>query len=91
MCLIDSNLNVSLEKTCFLEREVEFLDYLSTLDWVCANLIMAEAIKSILSPQNLKEFTLEFIEDYSKVAKPITNVTMGEYARIRDIATKNWK
>lgn len=50
---------------------------------------MAEAIKSILSPQNLKEFTLEFIEDYSKVAKPITNVTMEEYARIRDIATKN--
>ncbi|XP_075150715.1 uncharacterized protein LOC142224817 [Haematobia irritans] len=95
--LMDANLKVNLEKTCFLEREVEFLGYVILPDGVRADPKKIQAIKMILPPQNHKElksflgmtsYYRKFIKDYAKVAKPLTNLTRGDNAQIRANASK---
>lgn len=95
--LMEANLKVNLEKTCFFEKEVEFLGYVITPDGIRPNAKKVEAIKKILPPENLKalksflgmtSYYRKFIRDYAKVAKPLTNLTRGENAQIKANASR---
>ncbi|KAH8343594.1 hypothetical protein KR067_003229 [Drosophila pandora] len=87
-----AKLHVNLEKTRFLSTQVEFLGYIVTQDGIKANAQKVKAITDMKPPANMKElksflgmtsYYRKFIQDYAKVAKPLTNLTRGEFARVK--------
>ncbi|KAH8325104.1 hypothetical protein KR067_009985 [Drosophila pandora] len=87
-----AKLHVNLKKTRFLSTQVEFLGYILTQDGIKANAQKVKAITDMKPPVNMKELTSflgmtsyyrKFIQDYAKVAKPLTNLTRGEFARVK--------
>lgn len=90
--LRDANLPVNLEKTQFLASEVEFLGYIVSAESIKADSKKVEAINKMEPPTNVRElkrflgmtsYYRKFIQDYAKVAKPLTNLTRGKYAKIK--------
>ena len=90
--LHEAGLKVNLEKTHFLDTSVEFLGFLVTSDGILPNPNKVKAIDSILPPTTLKElksflgmtsYYRRFIQDYAKIAKPLTNMTRGEFSQVR--------
>lgn len=90
--LHEAGLKVNLEKTHFLDTSVEFLGYLVTSDGILPNPDKVKAIQNIIPPTTLKElksflgltsYYRRFIRDYAKVAKPLTNMTRGEFSQVR--------
>lgn len=90
--LRDANLRVNLEKTEFLASEVEFLGYIVSAEGIKADSKKVEAINKMEPPTNVRElkrflgmtsYYRKFIQDYAKVANPLTNLTRGKYARIK--------
>lgn len=90
--LHEAGLKVNLEKTHFLNTSVEFLGFLVTSDGILPNPHKVRAIEAILPPSTLKElksflgltsYYRRFIQDYAKIAKPLTNMTRGELSQVR--------
>lgn len=95
--LEDVNLMVQLDKSEFLKKETEFLGHIITLDGIRPNPKKIECVKNFpipKTPKQIKQFLgltgyyRKFIQDYSKIAKPITkylkknqkvNITDPEY------------
>lgn len=87
-----ARLQVNLEKTQFLRTHVEFLGYVVTSDRIRADEKKVKAIKEMQPSTNVKElksflgmtsYYRKFICDYAKVAKPLTNLTRGEHAKVK--------
>lgn len=87
-----ANLQVNLEKSHFLDTQVEFLGYVVTADGIKADPKKVKAIGEMPPPTSVKElkrflgmtsYYRKFIQDYAKVAKPLTNLTRGLYANIK--------
>lgn len=90
--LSKANLQVNLEKSHFLDTQVEFLGYIVTADGIKADPKKVRAISEMPPPTSVKElkrflgmtsYYRKFIQDYAKVAKPLTNLTRGLYANIK--------
>lgn len=90
--LEEANLKVNIDKTHFMQTEVEFLGYIVSSEGIKPDPKKVTAIKNLLPPTNLKElkgflgmtsYYRRFIMDYAKVAKPLTNLTRGENAQIK--------
>lgn len=90
--LSKANLQVNLEKSHFLDTQVEFLGYVVTADGIKADPKKVKAIGEMPPPTSVKElkrflgmtsYYRKFIQDYAKVAKPLTNLTRGLYANIK--------
>jgi len=90
--LKQARLQVNLEKTHFLSTHVEFLGYVVTSEGIRADEKKVKAIKEMQAPTNVKElksflgmtsYYRKFILDYAKIAKPLTNLTRGEYAKVK--------
>lgn len=95
--LEEANLKVNIEKTHFMQKEVEFLGYIVGSEGIKPDPKKVEAIEKLLPPTNLKElkgflgmtsYYRRFIKDYAKVAKPLTNLTRGENAQVKASQSK---
>lgn len=91
--LEEANLKVNMEKTRFMQKEVEFLGYLVGSEGIKPDPTKVNAIENLLPPSNLKElkgflgmtsYYRRFIKDYARVAKPLTNLTRGENAQVKE-------
>ncbi|XP_055372796.1 uncharacterized protein LOC129606479 [Condylostylus longicornis] len=87
-----ANLKVNLEKTKFFNTETEFLGYIVTSEGIKPDPRKVAAIQNIMPPTNLKDlksflgltsYYRRFIQDFAKVAKPLTSLTRGENAQIK--------
>lgn len=83
---------MNLSKTQFLSTQVEFLGHIVSHDGIRADKKKVEAITKMKPPKNVKElksflgmtsYYRNFIRDYAKIAKPLTNLTRGESARVK--------
>jgi len=92
-----ARLQVNLEKTHFLSRQVEFLGYVVTADGIKADSEKVEAVTKMKPPSNVKElksflgmtsYYRKFIKIDAKVAKPLTNLTRGELTRVKSSQSK---
>lgn len=90
--LDEANLKVNIEKTHFMQTEVEFLGYVVSADGIKTDPKKVKAVQELQPPTNLKElkgflgmagFYRCFIKDYAKVAKPLTDLTRGENAQVK--------
>ena len=88
----ESGLKVNLEQTQFMNQKVWFLGYIVTCLGIFPDLKKIEAIESLFSPTNLKElkrflglsgYYKKFIKKYANIAKPLTNMTRGEFSRVK--------
>ncbi|KAL1273136.1 hypothetical protein QQF64_028998 [Cirrhinus molitorella] len=79
-------LKLSLEKCKFFQTEVRYLGHIVCREGVKTDPGKIQALKTWPRPQNLKElksflgfsgYYRRFIKDYSKVVKPLTNLTVG--------------
>lgn len=95
--LEEANLKVNIEKTHFMQTEVEFLGYIVSADGIKPDQKKVKAIENLLPPSNLKElkgflgmtsYYRRFIRDYAKIAKPLTNLTRGENAQVKASQSK---
>jgi len=82
-----NGLAVSPEKCVWKTQEVEFLDYLIGREGIKMSQEKVEAVLEWKTPQNLTEvqsflgfanFYRRFIQDYSRVARPLTELTKKE-------------
>jgi len=82
--LQDAKLLVKPEKSKFHTQEVDYLEYIIRPGEIKMQASKIEAIRDWPSPTNLKEvqsflgfvnFYRQFIKDYSKIAKPLTDLT----------------
>lgn len=85
-----ANMKVQMEKCEFLKKEVEFLGFVISDDGIKTNPKRVEAILKIPPPKTLKElrsflgltnFYRNFVQDYAKLAKPLTILLRGELGR----------
>lgn len=90
--LDEANLKVNIEKTHFMQTEVEFLGYIVSSDGIKTDPKKVKAVKELQPPLNLKElkgflgmtgYYRCFVKDYAKVAKPLTDLTRGENAQVK--------
>jgi len=97
-CLNEAGLKVNLEKTHFMDTEVEFLGYVISPEGIRPDPKKIQAIRLIAPPETLKElkrflgltsYYRKFIRDYAKIAKPLTNLTRGENAQVSARKSKN--
>lgn len=93
-----AGLKINLEKTNFMATSVEFLGYLVTPEGILPDKKKVKAIENILPPKNLKElksflgltsYYRKFIQDYAKIAKPLTNITRGDLSNVRANQSRN--
>lgn len=98
--LHQANLKVNLEKSKFFRTRVEFLGHIVTGNGILPDPEKISAIKNIVAPVNLKElksflglasYYRRFIQDFAKIAKPLTNLTRGENAQIKASQSKKIK
>lgn len=95
--LKQAKLQVNLEKSRFLSTHVEFLGYVVTGDSIKADEKKVNTVIKMKPPTNVKElksflgmtsYYRKFIRDYAKVGKPLTNLTRGEFSRIKSSQSK---
>jgi len=81
---------ISLEKSVFHMKKVDFLGYVDVMDGVTRNEKKVESIKSWKAPTLVKDvkifmgfanFYRCFIKDFSAISTPITNVLKGDPKR----------
>ena len=79
-----AGLCVSIKKSCFHQREVEFLGYKISDKGISMTSKKVEDIQAWNTPQSVKDvqsfmgfanFYRRFIEEFSKIAKPLTDLT----------------
>lgn len=84
--LKDYGLKLSLEKCCFFQTSVRYLGHIVSQRGVETDPDKLSALKTWPSPRNLKElrsflgfagYYRRFIKDFSKIVKPLTNLTAG--------------
>jgi Reverse transcriptase (RNA-dependent DNA polymerase)/RNase H-like domain found in reverse transcriptase/Integrase zinc binding domain len=89
--LENANLKVSLDKCEFFKTEVEFLGFIVSTEGIKTNPKKIEAISDFPLPKTLKDlrsflglsgYYRRFIQDYSKIAKPLTALLRGEDGRV---------
>jgi len=81
--LWDSNLKLQPDKCKFLKKEVIYLGHIITENGILPNPSKLEAVKNFPTPKKIKdiqafiglaEYYRKFIEDFSKIAKPLTKL-----------------
>ncbi len=84
--LREYGLKLSLDKCKFFQTEVRYLGHIVSREGVKTDPEKIRALKTWPRPQNLKElksflgfsgYYRRFIKDYSKIVKPLTNLTAG--------------
>ena len=79
--LRDANLKVSLNKSDFLKKETDFLGHVVTKDGIKPNPDKIQGLEQFTLPKTVKEiqaflglsgYYRKFIQDYAKIAKPMT-------------------
>lgn len=84
--LREYGLKLSPDKCKFFQNSVRYLGHIVSSDGVKTDPEKAEALKTWPRPQNLKElqsflgftgYYRRFVEDYSKIVKPLTDLTTG--------------
>lgn len=84
--LKDYGLKLSLEKCKFFQTSVKYLGHIVSRDGVETDPQKIEALKTWPSPRNLKElrsflgfagYYRRFIQDFSKIVKPLNDLTVG--------------
>lgn len=85
--LKDSNMNISLEKSNYYKKEVEFLGYIVAHGIIKTDPKKIEKIRSYPEPKNLRQlrnflgitgYYRKLIQDYAKISKPLTKYLTGE-------------
>ena len=85
-CLKEYGLKLSVEKCKFFQSSVRYLGHIVSRDGVKTDPEKINALKTWPSPKNLKElrsflgfsgYYRRFIEGYSKIVKPLTDLTVG--------------
>lgn len=89
--LEDANMKVQLDKCHFFKQSVEFLGFIITSEGITTNPAKTEAIAKIPPPTTLKElrsflglsgYYRRFVQDYAKLAKPLTSLLRGKEGRM---------
>jgi len=82
--LRDSNLKLHPDKCEFLRKEVFYLEYIITENGISSDPSKLKAVKNFPIPKKVKdiqafiglvEYYRKFIEDFSKIVKPLTKLT----------------
>lgn len=86
-----SNMKISLEKSKFYEKEVEFLGYVIAQNVIKTDPKKLETINDYPLPKTLRQlrsflgmvgYYRKFIENYARLAKPLTKYLSGENGKI---------
>ncbi|XP_075157913.1 uncharacterized protein LOC142231180 [Haematobia irritans] len=96
--LEDANMKVQLDKCHFFKKSVEFLGFIISSEGITTNPAKTEAISKFPPPTTLKElrsflglsgYYRRFIQDYAKLAKPLTSLLRGEEGRVSKNQSKS--
>lgn len=89
--LFDANMKVQLDKCHFFKQEVEFLGFIISSEGIKTNPAKVEAIQNFPLPRTLRDlrsflglsgYYRRFVQDYAKLAKPLTALLRGEEGRM---------
>lgn len=84
--LQQANLKVQLDKSEFLHNKIEFLGYIIAQEGIMPNKTKIEAIEKFPEPKSIKQlrgflgllgYYRRFIQDFAKIAKPLTTLLRG--------------
>lgn len=96
--LEDANLKIQLDKCEFLQDNVEFLGFIISKGGIKPNPKKIQAITNFPIPKTIKDlrsflgmagFYRRFIQDYAKLAKPLTSLLRGEDGHVSKHISKN--
>lgn len=89
--LENANMKVQLDKCHFYQEEVEFLGFIISPQGIKTNPKKIEAVANFPTPKTIKDlraflglsgYYRRFVQDYAKIAKPLTTLLRGEEGRI---------
>lgn len=95
--LKESNMKISLEKSKFYEKEVEFLGYVIAYGVIKTDPKKIDAIANYPLPQTLRQlrsflgivgYYRKFIKNYASIAKPLTKHLSGENGKVSQYLSK---
>lgn len=95
--LEQANMKIQLDKCEFFQEQVEFLGFIISRDGIKTNPKKVKAIREFPPPKTVKElrsflgmagFYRRFIQDYAKLAKPLTSLLRGEDGHVSKTLSK---
>lgn len=96
--LESANIKIQLDKCEFFQKEIEYLGFVIGTDGIKTNPKKVQAILKLPIPRTLKDlrsflgmsgYYRRFIQDYAKIAKPLTTLLRGEEGRVPKHLSRN--
>lgn len=93
-----SNMKIQSDKCEFMKTDIEFLGFVVSKDGIKTNPQKVQAIANMAVPKTLKDlrsflgmsgYYRRFIQDYAKIAKPLTSLLRGVDGRVSKNQSKN--